>query len=264
MSARLKGRRRQVAALLLAVTAWAAGRTDIVGLVLVGSYASGRPRFGSDVDLILITTHPDHYLDHDQWLTELGTAWSADPGPAVGCGHRTPGATTHRPPRGTEHRGTGMGRHPARPWNPTRAGRRLPPPARSPEHPQRCPGREARPGSHVQAVGRHGWYRSGHRAGTSGASADPAASTNSAAERPAEDAARTPARGTGWMTGEGYGRLDLLQPHEKSNLTARTALTSTGTAAITTLRQHALAHQPRHRPLTRVQIPPCGGTWKRR
>src|SRR5664279_1325900 len=170
VSARLKGRRRQVAALLLAVTAWAAGRTDIVGLVLVGSYASGRPRFGSDADLILITTHPDHYLDHDQWLTELGTAWSADPGPAVGCGHRTPGATTHRPPRGTEHRGTGMGRHPARPWNPTRAGRRLPPPARSPEHPQRCPGREARPGSHVQAVGRHGWYRSGHRAGTSGAS----------------------------------------------------------------------------------------------
>ena len=71
VSARLKGRRRQVAALLLAVTAWAAGRTDIVGVLLVGSYARERPRIGSDVDLILITTHPARYLDHDEWLTEL-------------------------------------------------------------------------------------------------------------------------------------------------------------------------------------------------
>ena len=68
MSARLKGRRRQVAALLPAVTAWAADRVDIVGLILVGSYARDRPRIGSDVDLILITTHPDRYLGHDdEW-----------------------------------------------------------------------------------------------------------------------------------------------------------------------------------------------------
>ena len=58
MSARLKGRRRQVAALLPPVAAWAAGRNDIVGLILVGSYARDRPRIGSDVDLILITTSP--------------------------------------------------------------------------------------------------------------------------------------------------------------------------------------------------------------
>ena len=67
----MKGRRRQVAALLPAVTAWAADRVDIVGLILVGSYARDRPRIGSDVDLILITTHPDRYLEHDDWLTEL-------------------------------------------------------------------------------------------------------------------------------------------------------------------------------------------------
>ena len=72
MSARLKGRRRQVAALLPAVTAWAADRVDIVGLILVGSYARDRPRIGSDVDLILITTHPDRYLGHDDdWLAEV-------------------------------------------------------------------------------------------------------------------------------------------------------------------------------------------------
>jgi predicted nucleotidyltransferase len=71
VSARLKGRRRQVAALLPAVTAWAASRTDVVGLILVGSYARDCPRIGSDVDLILITTHPDRYLEHDDWLTEL-------------------------------------------------------------------------------------------------------------------------------------------------------------------------------------------------
>ena len=67
----MKGRRRQVAALLPAVTAWAADRVDIVGLILVGSYARDRPRIGSDVDLILITTHPDRYLEHDEWLSEL-------------------------------------------------------------------------------------------------------------------------------------------------------------------------------------------------
>ena len=65
MSARLKGRIRQVAALLHDISGWATGHDDIIGLVLVGSHAYGKPRIGSDVDLILLTTQPGKYLDND-------------------------------------------------------------------------------------------------------------------------------------------------------------------------------------------------------
>ncbi len=62
-----------------------------------------------------------------------------------------------------------------------------------------------------------------------------------------EDGGPLTAGGTGWMTGEVYGRLDFLQLTGKPTLTARSALTPTGrTAAITALRRHA--HRPRHQP----------------
>jgi hypothetical protein len=59
----------EVADLLDRVARWAASREDVVGLLLVGSWARGSGRADSDVDLVLLTTAQERYAD--------GT-WSAD------------------------------------------------------------------------------------------------------------------------------------------------------------------------------------------
>lgn len=70
MSARLKGRRREVRALLLDITSWAAARDDVEAVVLVGSYARGHPRMGSDVDLVIVSSAVDR-LTQDSWFERL-------------------------------------------------------------------------------------------------------------------------------------------------------------------------------------------------
>lgn len=52
------------------VTRWAAERTDVAGLLLVGSYARNAPRPDSDVDLVLLTEDVAHYAD-GSWADEL-------------------------------------------------------------------------------------------------------------------------------------------------------------------------------------------------
>jgi uncharacterized protein len=58
--------------LLDQVTAWARQRPDIRGLALVGSWARGAARPDSDLDLVVLTTHPDRYLAGDDWTAALG------------------------------------------------------------------------------------------------------------------------------------------------------------------------------------------------
>jgi predicted nucleotidyltransferase len=65
-------RRAEVDALLERATAWAARRRDVVALALVGSYARGADRPGSDVDLMVLTTEPARYLDREDWIGGLG------------------------------------------------------------------------------------------------------------------------------------------------------------------------------------------------
>jgi uncharacterized protein len=64
-------RAEEVEAVLRRVTGWAARRPDVRALALVGSWAYGRPREDSDVDLVLLTTAPSAYVDDDGWLPEL-------------------------------------------------------------------------------------------------------------------------------------------------------------------------------------------------
>src|SRR5690349_11438868 len=52
------------------VRRWAADRPDVVGLLLVGSYARSAARPDSDVDLVLLTTDVDGYAD-DTWTGGL-------------------------------------------------------------------------------------------------------------------------------------------------------------------------------------------------
>ncbi|MGW2051241.1 nucleotidyltransferase domain-containing protein [Streptomyces sp. NPDC001858] len=53
------------------VTRWCANRSDVVGLLLVGSCARGAARPDSDVDLVLLSTALDRYVDDEVWRREL-------------------------------------------------------------------------------------------------------------------------------------------------------------------------------------------------
>ena len=65
-------RTTEVRELLGRVGALAARRPDVVAVTLVGSWARGRPRMGSDVDLVVLTTDKQTYLREESWMAELG------------------------------------------------------------------------------------------------------------------------------------------------------------------------------------------------
>ncbi|WP_198676054.1 nucleotidyltransferase domain-containing protein [Kribbella monticola] len=67
MSARLKGRRRRADAAIDGITAWARSQADVRGLALVGSFAYGRPRMASDVDLVLVTVDKERHITGMDW-----------------------------------------------------------------------------------------------------------------------------------------------------------------------------------------------------
>lgn len=70
MSARLKGRRRAVNALLVDVERWAAEHDGVKAVALVGSYAHGRERMASDVDLMILAEDPDALADGN-WFVHI-------------------------------------------------------------------------------------------------------------------------------------------------------------------------------------------------
>jgi aminoglycoside 6-adenylyltransferase len=61
-------------ALVERLVAWVAGRPDVEAAVIVGSRARrDHPADPwSDVDLVLVTDHPERFLDDATWLAELG------------------------------------------------------------------------------------------------------------------------------------------------------------------------------------------------
>jgi predicted nucleotidyltransferase len=62
----------KVALFLNEVTHWASARSDIQALALVGSYARNTATETSDVDLVMITTNPEQYLQNPAWLLQFG------------------------------------------------------------------------------------------------------------------------------------------------------------------------------------------------
>jgi predicted nucleotidyltransferase len=58
--------------LLSAVVQWASAQTDIVALALVRSYARGNAKPTSDVDLVILTTSPQRYLQDTDWAATFG------------------------------------------------------------------------------------------------------------------------------------------------------------------------------------------------
>jgi aminoglycoside 6-adenylyltransferase len=63
--------------LLERVIAWGEAAPDIRGVLLIGSQARvDRPADEwSDLDLAIVSTDPDHYLDSVDWLARIGTPW---------------------------------------------------------------------------------------------------------------------------------------------------------------------------------------------
>jgi aminoglycoside 6-adenylyltransferase len=64
-------------ALIERLTAWAHATEDIRAAIIVGSYARyDRPADQwSDLDVLLITPHPDPYLHNPDWLNTFGIVW---------------------------------------------------------------------------------------------------------------------------------------------------------------------------------------------
>jgi len=54
------------------ITNWAFLRSDILALAVVGSYARGAATPTSDLDLVLISTHPAQYLQNTDWVQQFG------------------------------------------------------------------------------------------------------------------------------------------------------------------------------------------------
>jgi hypothetical protein len=62
----------EVESVLQHLTDWVRRRPDVRALALVGSWARGTPHDGSDVDVVLLTDSPEHYIDGDDWLHDVG------------------------------------------------------------------------------------------------------------------------------------------------------------------------------------------------
>jgi hypothetical protein len=64
-------RRREAQSVIDTVAGWAAGRADVPGVVVVGSWARGTPRMDSDVDVLVLTDNAG-YAEPDVWTGLLG------------------------------------------------------------------------------------------------------------------------------------------------------------------------------------------------
>lgn len=62
------GRRAECAAVLESVVRWAVGRDDVRAVGLAGSWARDAAHQGSDVDVVLLTDTPAHYLRRTDWV----------------------------------------------------------------------------------------------------------------------------------------------------------------------------------------------------
>jgi predicted nucleotidyltransferase len=62
----------EVGAFLDLLPGWAQQRRDVRAVALVGSWARQAPRPESDVDVLLLTEEPSLYIEHEDWIKQLG------------------------------------------------------------------------------------------------------------------------------------------------------------------------------------------------
>jgi len=56
------------------IAAWAADKPTCRAVAIVGSFARGQAKPGSDLDLLILTTSPDRYGSSLEWLAATGLA----------------------------------------------------------------------------------------------------------------------------------------------------------------------------------------------
>lgn len=64
----------EVRALLSRVRDWAATRSEVHAVALVGSWARNAAGTDSDVDLVFLVDEPDAYLAYEEWAHEIGAS----------------------------------------------------------------------------------------------------------------------------------------------------------------------------------------------
>ena len=64
----------QIRSFLDEVTSWATAQPDILAITLVGSYARNAAHETSNIDLVIISTCPDQYIEHTDWIHKFGVA----------------------------------------------------------------------------------------------------------------------------------------------------------------------------------------------
>jgi predicted nucleotidyltransferase len=62
----------RIESFLNALVEWAAAESDILAVAVVGSYARGAARAGSDVDIVLIVMDPGKYFLSADWTRRFG------------------------------------------------------------------------------------------------------------------------------------------------------------------------------------------------
>jgi predicted nucleotidyltransferase len=50
---------------------WAQNREDVLGILLVGSWARGTPRADSDLDLMVVVDDPQEFRQNPRWMNEV-------------------------------------------------------------------------------------------------------------------------------------------------------------------------------------------------
>lgn len=68
----MAARRNEVERVAARISRWAQGRADLVAVAVVGSWARGAARVDSDLDLLVLVEDPAGYVEHDNWVTEIG------------------------------------------------------------------------------------------------------------------------------------------------------------------------------------------------
>lgn len=80
-------RRIEAAEFTRAAKQWTSSCPDIVAAAIVGSWARGDAREDSDIDLVLLTEHPDAYVKGEDWIEDLSPGArlirTADWGPII-------------------------------------------------------------------------------------------------------------------------------------------------------------------------------------
>jgi predicted nucleotidyltransferase len=55
-----------------AFIAWASARENVQAIALIGSYARDEARDDSDIDLVMLTSQPETYLEDIKWMEHFG------------------------------------------------------------------------------------------------------------------------------------------------------------------------------------------------